>query len=937
VARQTQFGRSPGPASTGTSGHGETDIDVTVSYVAVRRDGSVDPGMPGASDARLAPFAPGMELQGRYRLESELGRGGFGLVFLGRDMRLDRPVAIKVMLPARPTTMPSQREQLAAMFADEARLGANLLNPAIATVFDYGFHGDLPYTVFEYVPGETLRDLLKRRVRLPLDEFRLIIGPLAQALDFAHSRRVVHRDLKPENIRATSQGQFKILDLGLAREFDRHDDWRFAGTPAYASPEQAAELPSDGRSDQYALALIAFEMLTGRRVFLDRDWRELLEKHRSHPPPSLSDIRPELPRAIGAAIERGLRKDPNRRFATCEEFAVAVGCQFVTPPPRPPELLLKAEIERMSGSWTSSRAGINRRADGIFLVLTPDALWASYFTEVMSWPVQAILEVDPSVALPEPGRPLAVDRREAVPRAGAGRSGGDRGIGLDPKSPGHRPGAASFHSEEDRAETVRVAYLGHEENLGAIRSIYGVGIAVLLFLSITAFSARADAAALAMIGLIALLAAVAYGLSRLHSWARWAAIILALLALYPPVRFLVAMTSGITRDTAEGAMGLFLPGVAILVDVVMLVLLVSPASSVVFSARYRRIRSATPHLAPRKTFSTADAAARTLNLDSWGRAHQMFRFFTEWECRRWGERIAAMKDEKDRTGPEPFRYTRHEPVVLLRQRPMIRHQLLGGIEAKDVKRWRCEAALQIQAAIMGADAVVDVQEERLPEFHRTPRRLSGMAVRAADAEGRMELLSRWFADRVKSYTGLIFAFILLRCSASVLTAVFFWPLAAGLGAGVPIRPALAGLVAGLVMIHAWPMLVAILLRVSQWPQLTRPAAIAVFVLGASSLAAALGLTLSGVVAGDTADVVAGLVLAALCLVDPINLTFLVFGAFLARRVWRTYGDYARKLPDAEPHAPEVRTIAGALAMAASILFGIVAFFSSILERAVLVP
>src|SRR5207248_1570842 len=143
-------------------------------------------------DVRLAPLRGHESLQGRYRLEKELGRGGFGLVFLGHDQRLARPVAVKVMLPARRAMTPSEKDQLSAMFADEARLGANLLNPAIATVFDYGFHGDLPYTVFEYVPGETLRELLNRRGRIPLDEVLLFLGPVAQALDAAHARRVVH-------------------------------------------------------------------------------------------------------------------------------------------------------------------------------------------------------------------------------------------------------------------------------------------------------------------------------------------------------------------------------------------------------------------------------------------------------------------------------------------------------------------------------------------------------------------------------------------------------------------------------------------------------------------------------------------------------------------------------------------------------------------------
>jgi serine/threonine protein kinase len=135
------------------------------------------------------------------------------------------------------------------------RAGHDLAGPRALDFSDEGDPDINPFTVFEYIEGDTPLELIERRGRLPLDEVRLIIGPLAQALDFAHARRIVHRDLKLENIRATEQRLFKVLDLGLAREFSRQEDWRFAGTPAYAAPEQAAERPSDGRTDQYALAV----------------------------------------------------------------------------------------------------------------------------------------------------------------------------------------------------------------------------------------------------------------------------------------------------------------------------------------------------------------------------------------------------------------------------------------------------------------------------------------------------------------------------------------------------------------------------------------------------------------------------------------------------------------------------------------------------------
>ena len=268
-----------------------------------------------------------------------------------------------------------------------------MTHPAIATVFDYGFHHDSPFTVFEYIEGEPLRELVERRGRLPLDEVRLIVGPLAQALDFAHGRRIVHRDLKPENIRATEQRQFKILDLGLAREFNRQEDWRFAGTPAYASPEQAAEHPSDGRTDQYSLAVIVFELLTGRRPFESDSWVELLGKHFSEPPPSPRSLVSDLPQSVEAAILRGLEKDPNRRFSSCSELAVALGCQFLSGPAPLPEILMETELKRMGGRWKAYLYPFNLRRPRTHLALAPDALWGMHRAELMRWPLFAVSDL----------------------------------------------------------------------------------------------------------------------------------------------------------------------------------------------------------------------------------------------------------------------------------------------------------------------------------------------------------------------------------------------------------------------------------------------------------------------------------------------------------------------------------------------------------------
>jgi serine/threonine-protein kinase len=304
----------------------EADHDLALTYSYHKPDGRVEPLLGAAGHSSLrAKFPPGAVLQDRYVIESELGHGGMGLVYRGRDRRLgDRPVAIKVIRPDPKRGTIGEADAREA-FEKEARMGANLVHPAIATVYDFGLHDDVPFTVFEYIPGETLMELLRRRGYLSLEDVRLIVGPLAQALDFAHARHIVHRDLKPANIKASEQLNFKILDLGLATEFRRQASWKFCGTPAYASPEQVTGQPCDGRTDQYALGCIVYEMLAGRRVFEASDVEILLQMHATAPVVSPRRWVPDLPEFVAAAIVRALSKIPQQRFDTCQEFAVAMG------------------------------------------------------------------------------------------------------------------------------------------------------------------------------------------------------------------------------------------------------------------------------------------------------------------------------------------------------------------------------------------------------------------------------------------------------------------------------------------------------------------------------------------------------------------------------------------------------------------------------------
>jgi serine/threonine-protein kinase len=261
-------------------------------------------------------------------MDRELGRGGMGLVFLGRDLQLDRPVVIKTILPEWFESQGSATMARSnASFTEEARLSANLIHEGIARIFDHGTHENKLFTVMEYLGGESLRELLWRRKRLSLEEVRRIIAQVAEALDYAHSRYVVHRDLKPENIREREPGRFVVLDFGLARQFSKVEFSGFWGTPAYASPEQSAALPVDGRSDQYSLALIAYELLTGKRVFESSSALALIHMHIhiEPPPPWLSLGSAEIPLRIWMVILRALEKKMDDRYETCSEFAEALG------------------------------------------------------------------------------------------------------------------------------------------------------------------------------------------------------------------------------------------------------------------------------------------------------------------------------------------------------------------------------------------------------------------------------------------------------------------------------------------------------------------------------------------------------------------------------------------------------------------------------------
>jgi hypothetical protein len=266
---------------------------------------------------------------GRYALEGEIGRGGMGIVFLARDISLDRPVAIK-LLPPHLAAQPDLRDR----FLSEARLVARLSHPNIVTIHAVEQHGELVFFVMAYVRGETLTQRVERTGPLAPASATRLFQEVAWGLGYAHANGVIHRDVKPDNILIEqASGRAMVADFGVAFAADasRHTlVGQLVGTPHYVSPEQANGSPLDGRSDLYSLGATAFFALTGRPLFDGPSPLAVVSKHLTVPPPPLLSVRPDLPLPLARAVDRCLSKDPALRFRTGEELAEALAATGLT-------------------------------------------------------------------------------------------------------------------------------------------------------------------------------------------------------------------------------------------------------------------------------------------------------------------------------------------------------------------------------------------------------------------------------------------------------------------------------------------------------------------------------------------------------------------------------------------------------------------------------
>jgi serine/threonine-protein kinase len=270
----------------------------------------------------------GMEkpMLGRYQVEKELGKGAMGVVYLGKDPKIGRVVAIKTMALSQEFEG-DELTEVKERFFREAETAGRLTHPNIVTIYDAGEEHDLAYIAMEFLKGRDLVPFTKPDALLPLPQVLSIIARVAEALGYAHQQNVVHRDIKPANIMYEPESDTpKVTDFGIARVTDssKTKTGMVLGTPSYMSPEQLAGKKVEGRSDLFSLGVTLYQLLTGKLPFQGDSMAQLMFKIANEPHPDIRTLRPDLPACVAAITNKALAKDPDQRYQSGEQMAKAI-------------------------------------------------------------------------------------------------------------------------------------------------------------------------------------------------------------------------------------------------------------------------------------------------------------------------------------------------------------------------------------------------------------------------------------------------------------------------------------------------------------------------------------------------------------------------------------------------------------------------------------
>jgi serine/threonine-protein kinase len=258
---------------------------------------------------------------GRFEIQKELGRGAMGTVYLGRDPKINRQVAIKTIRFDEIDA--DQIQEAKQRFFREAEAAGALNHPNIVTIYDVGEDYDLAYVAMELLDGSDLCDFVKPAQRLPFGEVLRIVGCVAEGLDFANSKGIVHRDIKPANIMRLKNGDIKIADFGIARitASSSTQTGMILGTPSYMSPEQVVGQKVDGRSDLFSLGVAMYEMLCCRKPFIGDSITNIMFNIANKPPLLLTKIDPQIPECCAFIAHKLLMKDISKRYQSGREVA----------------------------------------------------------------------------------------------------------------------------------------------------------------------------------------------------------------------------------------------------------------------------------------------------------------------------------------------------------------------------------------------------------------------------------------------------------------------------------------------------------------------------------------------------------------------------------------------------------------------------------------
>jgi serine/threonine-protein kinase len=263
---------------------------------------------------------------GRFEVQKELGKGAMGVVYLGKDPKIGREVAIKTMALAQQFEA-DELAEVKERFFREAETAGRLSHPNIVTIYDTGEEHDYCYIAMELLKGGDLAPFVKAPNLLPADKAVAVVVRAAEALGYAHKQGVVHRDVKPANMMYhPDTDTLKLTDFGIARLTDssKTKTGMVLGTPSYMSPEQLAGKKIEGRSDLFSLAVSLYQLLCGKLPFAGESMAQLMFKIASEPPTNILTVNPRVPPSLVAFLDKALAKNPDERFQTGEEFAAAL-------------------------------------------------------------------------------------------------------------------------------------------------------------------------------------------------------------------------------------------------------------------------------------------------------------------------------------------------------------------------------------------------------------------------------------------------------------------------------------------------------------------------------------------------------------------------------------------------------------------------------------